>query len=133
MMPAAILFISALVLLMFFVTYCRSLMATAAPHVLSRETQDVAGISAVASSQDFLRMTRLLRLCTGRSEARSSLRAIGLYYRILSLVERTVAHLSPSLGSWAEEERASCAHYAALILDRQIAVVLKALAEQTGS
>jgi hypothetical protein len=133
MISAAIFFISILSLLMFFIIYCRSLTASVTLHAISRETQDVAGISAVASAPDFRRLTNLLRLCARGSETQSSLRAVGQYYRILSVVERLVAHLSPSLASLAEQERARCAHYAALILDRQIAVVLKALGEQTGS
>ena len=133
MMSAAILFLSTLALLMFFVAYCRSVIGTAAIHILSKETRDVAGISAAVTAKDFLRVTSLLRLCPGRVEARSSFRAIGVYYRILSLTERWVAHLSPSLGAWAEEERASCAYYAVLILDRKIAVVLNTPAEQAGS
>src|ERR1700749_37418 len=105
MMSAAILFLSVLALLMFFVAYCRSVIGTAAIHILSKETRDVAGISAAVTAQDFLRVTSLLRLCPGRVEARSSLRAIGFYYRIFSLTEKLVVHLSPSLGAWAEEER----------------------------
>ncbi len=44
MMAAIILVFSSLTLMMFFVSYCRSLMASSANHPLSEEVRDVTGI-----------------------------------------------------------------------------------------
>ena len=49
MMAAIIFAISLVTLFMFFVSYCRSMMATAARQELSEEVRDVTGIGETAS------------------------------------------------------------------------------------
>jgi hypothetical protein len=130
-MMAAIIFVVSLVtLLMFFVSYCRSLMASSSRHALSREVRDVTGISAVASGGDFSRVVQLLRLCPERPEDRTGLQAVGLYYRILGLLQTTIARILPALQSWTESERAGCANFAVVVLDRRIAFNREILLQQ---
>jgi len=124
MMAAAILVISSVMLLMFLVTYCRSLMAGSARYSLSREVRDVAGISLLGTPGDFDRIMRLLRLSGNRAGTSVSVRAIALYHRILILLERTFVRLLPELRSWAQHERTGCTHFVAVVLDRQIRLVL---------
>jgi len=130
MMAALIFVVSIVTLLMFFVSYCRSLMASSARHSLSREVRDVTGIPAAASSRDFIRVIQLMRLCPERPEDRTGLQAVGLYYDILGLLEKTVARILPSLHFWAEQERAGCANFAIVLLDRRIAFSREILAQQ---
>ncbi len=130
MMAALILVFSLATLLMFFVSYCRSLTASSTRHTLSAEVRDVTGIFAFASGGDFTRIVQLLRLCPDRPEDRAGLQAITLYYGILGLLERTVARVLPSLQFWAEHERASCANFAAVVLDRRIAFSREILARE---
>jgi len=130
MMASLIFVVSVVTLLMFFVSYCRSLMASSARHMLSKEVRDVTGIPASASGRDFLRVMQLLQLCPERPEDRSGLQAVGAYFKILGLVQSSVARLVPSLQTWAEHERAGCATYAVVTLDRRIAFSREVLAQQ---
>jgi hypothetical protein len=130
MMAAFILAFSLATLLMFFVSYCRSLMASSSRHVLSEEVRDVIGVRSGNSVRDFTRVMQLLQLCPERPQDRSSLHAVGFYYSILNLAQETVARIVPSLQSWTEQERAGCAYFAAVTLDRRIAFSREMLAQQ---
>jgi hypothetical protein len=130
MMAAFIFVFSFSTLLMFFVSYCRSLMASSSRHVLSDEVRDVTGIQSVASARDYARVVQLLQLCPDRPEDRPGLRAVGFYYSLLNFMQSTLARLIPTLQPWAEQERAGCAYFAAVALDRRIAFSREMLAEQ---
>jgi hypothetical protein len=130
MMAALIFAVSVVTLLMFFVSYCRSLTAASSRYALSKEVRDVTGIQALASGQDFTRVMQLLQLCPERPEDRLSLRAVRYYFEILNFLQNTVARLTPSVQSWAEQERAGCANFAVVALDRRIAFSREILAEQ---
>jgi hypothetical protein len=130
MMAALIFVVSLTTLLMFFISYCRSLMASSTRHALSKEVRDVTGIPASASGGDFIRVRQLLRLCPDRAEDRTALQAVGIYYEILGLLGNTVARFVPSLQFWTEQERAGCANFAVVVLDRRIAFSREILAQQ---
>jgi hypothetical protein len=130
MMASFILSFSLLTLLMFFVSYCRSLTASSLHKSLTEEVLDVTGIRNKASGRDFTRVMQILQLCPDRPEDRSGLQIVGTYYSFLNLLERSLAKLSPSVGTWAEEERAGCAHFAAVALGRRIALNREMLAQQ---
>jgi hypothetical protein len=130
MMAAVIFVVSLATLLMFFVSYCRSLMASSLRHTLSQEVRDVTGIAASASGRDFARVTQLLQLCPERPDDRAGLHAVEVYYGILGLLEKTIARLLPSLHLWTEQERAGCANFAVVVLDRRIAFSREILAQQ---
>ncbi|HUL33977.1 MAG TPA: hypothetical protein VL128_08845 [Candidatus Eisenbacteria bacterium] len=130
-MMAILIFISSLLtLLMFFVTYCRSLTASSKEAPLTDEVQDLTGIKSRASGRDYQRITQILQLCPDRPEDRVGLRIIGAYYGLLNLLDQSVSKLSPAVGTWAEEERAGCAHFAAVALGRRIALNREMLAQQ---
>lgn len=130
MMAAFILAFSLLTLLMFFVSYCRSLTAASMHKALTEEVMDVTGIQAKASGRDFVRVMQLLQLCPDRTEDRSGLQVVGTYYAFLNLLDQSIAKLSPAVHNWAEEERAGCAHFAAVALGRRIALNREMLAQQ---
>ncbi len=130
MMAALIFVFSLATLLMFFVSYCRSLMASSSRHPLSKEVRDVTGIPASASGRDFARVMQLLQLCPERPDDRTGLHAVETYYGILDLLERTVARIVPSVRTWTEQERAGCANFAIVLLDRRIAFSREILAQQ---
>jgi hypothetical protein len=130
MMASLIFVVSIATLLMFFVSYCRSLVASSSSHKLSKEVLAVTGIPSSATGQDFARVMQYLQLCPERPEDRSGLQAIGAYYGILGFLEKTVARLLPSLHFWTEQERASCANFAVVLLDRRIAFSREILAQQ---
>src|SRR5438270_11632065 len=130
MMAAVILVCSLILMMQFFVSYCRSLIAASAKEQLPLEVQEVTGISRTASPEDFSRVVQLLQLCPDRPEDRGDLRAVGAYYKILGFVRSTFAVAAPSLKSWADRERAMCSYFAAVALGRRIAFSRNLLAQQ---
>jgi len=130
MMAAVILVCSLVSLLLFFLSYCRSLVASSAKEALPIEVVEVTGISQPASPDDFSRVIQLLKLCPDRPEERGQLRAIAAYYRFLGLVRATLAASIPSLKEWTDNERAHCSYFAALVLGRRIAFSRDLLAQQ---
>jgi hypothetical protein len=133
MMAAIILVVSLVTLMMFFVSYCRSLMASSASHALSEEVRDVTGIRSRASGHDFERIMQLLQLCPERPADRMGLRAVQLYYSFLVTAQSAISRVAPSFSSWSEAERASCAYFVAVVLDKRISFSREMLAQQSES
>ena len=133
MMAAMILVFSLATLLMFFVSYCRSLTAAHSRKPLSEEVRDVTGIGTGATSAEYTRIIQLLKLCPERPEDRAGLRAVEIYYDLLHVLQSTVAILAPSLKAWTEAEREGCAYFAAVALDRRISFSRETLAQQADS
>ena len=133
MMAGIILACSIVLLLQFFVSYCRSLIAASSKQVLSPEVQDVTGISATASGEDFTRVMQLLQLCPERREDRNSIQAIGTYFRLLNFLRSTVTRIAPSTRDWTESERGLCTYFAAVALERRISFSRDMLAQQMSS
>jgi hypothetical protein len=133
MMAGLILVCSVVLLLQFFVSYCRSLIAASAKQVLSPEVQDVTGITKTASGEDFARVMQLLHLCPERREDRNSVQAIGAYFNLLNFMRLTVARVVPSTRVWTESERGSCTYFAAVALERRISFSRDMLAQQMDS
>jgi hypothetical protein len=130
MMATVIFLVSLATLFMFFVSYCRSMMASAARHELSDEVRDVTGIQNAASAADYTRVIQILQLCPERPEDRLSLRAVTTYYSFLRTFHAAFSSVLPSLRSWADQEQASCAYFAAVTLDRRISFNREMLAQQ---
>jgi hypothetical protein len=133
-MMAGIILVSSIVLLLqFFVSYCRSLIAASSKKVLSPEVRDVTGISKTATGEDFARVMQILQLCPEPPEDRKSIRAIGAYFRLLNLLRSTVARMVPSMRTWTDSERGHCAYFAAVALERRISFSRDMLAQQMDS
>jgi hypothetical protein len=132
-MATLIFILSALALLQFFISYCRSLIAASIKQPLSAEVRDVAGIPSSAAGADFARVIQLLDLCPERPEERGRIRAINLYFRLLNVVSSTLARIIPSLMTWTDMERGQCTYFAAVTLDRRIAFSRDMLAQQMDS
>lgn len=133
MMAAFILVCSVILLMQFFVSYCRSLISASAKQALSPEVRDVAGIPRAASGEDFARVMQLLQLCPDRPEDRSGIQAIGAYFGLLGFLRVTLARMVPSMHAWTESERGQCAYFAAVALERRIAFSRGMLAQQMES
>jgi hypothetical protein len=130
-MTAAIILACSLgFLLMFFVSYCRSLLATSSTVALTQEVRDVTGITSAVAPDDFSRVVQLLQLCPDRPEERGRIRTVSMYYRFLGLIRSTGAATAPSLKSWADRERAQCGYFAAVVLGQRIAFSRDLLAQQ---
>ncbi len=133
MMAGVIFVFSAAALLQFFISYCRSLIAASSKQVLSAEVKDVTGIQKIASGDDFKRVMQLLHLCPERPEDRNSVQAIGAYFSLLNFLRSTAARIVPSMRAWTESERAQCAYFAAVALERRISFSRDMLAQQMDS
>ena len=133
MIAAGILAISIVCLLQFFISYCRSLIASSARESLSQEVQDVTGMAKPASEEEFARVVQLLQLCPERPEERGEVSLIRTYFRMLGLVRATVAKIIPSLERWTSSERGQCTHYVAVVLGRRIAFSRNLFAQQMNS
>ena len=133
MMAAVILAFSLATLLMFFVSYCRSLTAAHSGKPLSEEVRDVTGIGTGVTSAEYTRIIQLLQLCPERPEDRAGLRAVDIYFDLLQVLQSTVARLAPSLKSWTETERQGCTYFAAVALERRISFSREILAQQADS
>jgi hypothetical protein len=121
MIAALIFVISIAALLQFFVLHCRSILAYSRRVELSDRVREVTGLAAsnVAAS-DFDRLVQLVRLCPERGDDRKEIRVVGTYYSLLDMLGRITRSIIPSIAAWAENERQSCSHYAAVALDRRI-------------
>jgi hypothetical protein len=130
MMAGIILACSVVLLLQFFVSYCRSLIAASSRQTLSPEVQDVTGIQRTASGEDYTRVMQLLQLCPERPEDRNSIQAVNVYFRLLNFLRSTIARMVPTMQEWTELERGHCAYFAAVALERRISFSRDMLAEQ---
>ena len=79
-----------------------------------------------------MRVMQLLQLCPERREDRTGLQAVGVYFKIINFAEQSFSRVAPSVRGWAERERAGCANFAAVVLDRRIAFSREILAQQGG-
>jgi hypothetical protein len=130
MMAGIILACSVVLLLQFFVSYCRSLIAASSRQTLSPEVQDVTGIQRTASGEDYKRVMQLLQLCPERPEDRNGIQAVSAYFKLLNFLRSTLARMVPSMQVWTEAERGHCAYFAAVALERRISFSRDMLAQQ---
>lgn len=133
MIAGIMLLCAVVILLQFFVSCCRSLIAASVRQPLSAELTDVTGLLNSASGGDFARVVQLLCLCPGRPEDRGEIRAIGAYFRLLTLIKGALAPLTPWARAWIEAEQAHCTYFATVALDRRIAFSRSLLAQQSDA
>jgi len=121
MIAALICVISLAAFLQFFVSYCRSILASSRKIELSARVREVTGIASEnVGADDFDRLLQLVRLCPERADDHAEIRAVGTYYGLLYVVGRLTRPVVPSVAAWVEQERKSCSYFAAVALDRRI-------------
>ena len=102
MIAALICVVSAAIFLQFFVSYCRSILASSKNIVLSDRVREVTGIAdQEVGADDFNRLLQLVRLCPERGDDQSEIRAVGTYYGLLAVLNRVSRPVAPrfSIGS----------------------------------
>jgi hypothetical protein len=133
MIAGLIFAISFMTLLQFFVSYTRSLIAESRGHELSEQAREICGLTAQAVTADqFERLQQLIALCPEPGGDGIEIRAVALYFRLVSLVNILLGWAIPSTAPWIEAERGGCAHAAAVVLDRRIAYSRMMMAEQAN-
>jgi hypothetical protein len=132
MIIATLIFVISLALLLqFFVSYCRSVIAASRTSELSERVREVAGIQDQGvRGEEFTRLVQLLHLCPGRGDDTGELRAVGAYYSLLAAMNKAFRPISLAVARWAEAERESCSYFAAVALDRRISYSRELLAQQ---
>jgi hypothetical protein len=116
-----------------FVSYCRSVLASARKVELSNRVRELADLNGKnPAADDFDRIVQLVRLCPEHDADRTGVRAIGIYYRLLHLLGDKFGALSPGLTAWTDRERESCAHFAAVVLERCISSSRSLFTRQAG-
>jgi hypothetical protein len=121
MIAALICVVSAAIFLQFFVSYCRSILASSKNIALSDRVREVTSISDhEVAADDFNRLLQLVRLCPERGDDQSEIRAVGTYYGLLGMLNRVSRPVAPRVAAWLEQERQSCSYFAAVALDRRI-------------
>jgi hypothetical protein len=120
MIAALILVASLAALLQFFISYCRSLVVAYSKVEISPQAREFAGLeSEVLRGDEFHRLVRLVDMCPSPGDDRLEMRAMWAYYGLLGLVRALRLVTFPVVG-WADRERAACAHFAAVALDRRM-------------
>jgi hypothetical protein len=135
MMLASIIFVvSFAALLQFFVFYSRSVIAASRKQAFSDDVRELVGAEqAVPPPEEFGRLVQLVEICPGSGDDRFGVRAVCVYYGLLNLVRRLVPRkMAAHAASWVDQERANCAYFAAVTLDRRIAFSRDLLAQQAS-
>ena len=124
MIPVLMLMFSAVALVRFFLSYCRSILATYATVELSSATRAVIGIElAEIRGGQFGRLCGLLRIAPNPGGDKWHVGIVSTYFRIISMIDMSVARLVPAAQGWTERESTRCAYFAAAALDRRIASI----------
>lgn len=134
MIAGLILGVSVAALLQFFVSYCRSLIAVSSKIELSADVRQVTGIrERRVPGDDFRRLVQLVDLCPEPGGHGKDLRAVRIYFRMVSLLRTLVRGRAPEIADWADAERQGCAHFAAVALDYRIAYSRDLMAAQISN
>lgn len=134
MMIASIIFVvSFAALLQFFVFYSRSVIAASRKQAFSDDVRDLVGNEQAVRPEEFGRLVQLAEICPGSGDDRFGVRAVRLYYTLLNLCRAFVPRkVAAHAATWLEQERANCAYFAAVTLDRRIAFSRDLLAQQAS-
>lgn len=118
------LMFSAMALVQFFLSYCRSILATYVEVELSPATREVIGLEpGEIRGGQFNRLLGLLRVAPNPDGDQWHLGIVSTYYRIISIIDMSVAQMVPVARSWTERESTRCAYFAAAALNRRIATI----------
>ena len=123
MVAALICVVSVAALLQFFVAYCRLLLSSSGRIELSEQVRQLGRVNGNGvSADDFERFVELFRICPEHTADRARFRIVEAYYGVLETVGRASRAMLPNLAAWADGERRNCSYFAAVALDRRIAL-----------
>ena len=122
MIAALILVFSTVALIRFGICQWRAMWLTVAARPLSDCLQAATGLDVTAlRAQDFHLITKTSHYVSPAPRERNVwLREVGVYFRIVSGIERLAGKQIPALAKWADAELLSCAKYAAAVLDQRL-------------
>jgi hypothetical protein len=121
MFSVMLLTISVVALTQFALYYWRAVLAGVAAQPVSDRV--LAAVSAETSSltgRDFEKLVGLHGLTPDLNPDRGGLALVRLYYRVIGGFSALASSRIPALAAWIEQERAICARYAAVQIDRRL-------------
>jgi len=122
-MIASLVFIFCLCALgQFAVAYCRTLLLAYNKVELSTRVREVAGVSESVAASDFDRLLQLVRLAPPLADDSAEIRAVRMYHWLASIAAALVSPFSREASDWFQAELERCSHFAAVTLDRRLAV-----------
>jgi hypothetical protein len=114
--------------------YCRSILASSRRVELSDRVREVAGFRGDSVSvSDFGKLLQLVRLCHDGEDDHADIRAVGVYYKVLRILNRITVSFVPQIAAWANRECENCSYFAAVALDRRISYSRDLFSQQLGS
>lgn len=130
MIAICILALSIMALAEFAISQWRSMWILVGAQPLSSSLESATGISAESLTADHFSLLAQTteQLCPSREEGNLWLREVGVYYRIVRLLDKNI----PSLSSWANDELLACSRYAAVVLDQRLNANLAYASEVRG-
>jgi len=130
MIAICILALSILALAEFAISQWRSMWILVGAQPISSSLESATGISAESLTADHFSLLAQTteQLCPSREEGNLWLREVGVYYRIVRLLDKNI----PSLSSWANDELLACSRYAAVVLDQRLNANLAYASEVRG-
>ncbi|HKQ86867.1 MAG TPA: hypothetical protein VJS43_08860 [Candidatus Acidoferrales bacterium] len=122
MIAALILVFSTAALVRFGICQWRAMWLTVAARPLSECLQAATGLDAKAlRPEDFYLITKTSHYVSPAPHERNVwLREVGVYFRIVSSIEKLAGKHVPGITNWAQSELLSCAKYAAAVLDQRL-------------
>ena len=122
MIPVLILLLSVAALVQFGISQWRAMWLTVAARPLSDCLQAATGLDGNAlRPEDFHLITKTTRYVSPAPRERNAwLREVGVYFRIVSSIEKLAGGQIPAVSEWAQAELLCCAKYAAAVLDQRL-------------
>jgi hypothetical protein len=113
--------ISIVALSQFALYYWRAVLAGVAAQPVSERVLSAARIAnGRPSGDDFQTLAGLHQLTPNLHPARGGMTLVRFYYSVLQGLDSFVGSRMPALAAWSDRERALCARYAAVQIDRRL-------------
>ena len=122
MIAALILVFSTAALVRFGICQWRVMWLTVAARPLSECLQAATGLDGKAlRPEDFYLITKTSHYVSPAPHERNVwLREVGVYFKVVSSIEKLAGKHVPGITNWAQSELLSCAKYAAAVLDQRL-------------
>jgi hypothetical protein len=121
MFSAMLLAISAVALVQFGVYYWRALVVSEAAQPVSQQVLDAASADAsTLCGEDYRTLAQLHELTPDLCFRHSGLGLVPAYFKFIHVIGTLAAGRISALAAWAEGERAMCARYVAVQVERRL-------------
>jgi hypothetical protein len=121
MFAAVLLVVSIVALSQFALYYWRSVLAGVAAQPVSGRVLEAACVrDGNVSAGDFDALAVLNELTPQLQGAERGLTMVRLYVRAIQAIELLLGSFTPAVRDWSQRERALCARYAAVQVDRRL-------------